>query len=228
MVRDFHRVIGEEARKQILKAEAKLPTAIIACVGGGSNAIGIFHAFLNDPGVQLIGVEAGGRGHSLGEHAARFGAAATPSTTPPPSTERAAPASCRAPTLMCCKTRAGQIAAHPLRLRRTRLPGHRTRARLAARSRPRRIRLRRRPRSPRRPPPARPSRRHHLRPRVRPRRSRVHQARPQDEPVRCGDRQHLRPRRQRHRHPARRIWRCESTRQGPKNGQVITFIIIIF
>ncbi len=73
MVRDFHRVIGEEARKQILKAEAKLPTAIIACVGGGSNAIGIFHAFLNDPGVALIGVEAGGRGHSLGEHAARFG-----------------------------------------------------------------------------------------------------------------------------------------------------------
>jgi tryptophan synthase beta chain len=72
MVRDFHRVIGEEARKQILQAEKKLPTAIIACVGGGSNAIGIFHAFLNDPGVALIGVEAGGRGHSLGEHAARF------------------------------------------------------------------------------------------------------------------------------------------------------------
>ena len=72
MVRDFHRVIGEEARKQILKAEAKLPTVIIACVGGGSNAIGIFHAFLSDPGVALIGVEAGGRGHSLGEHAARF------------------------------------------------------------------------------------------------------------------------------------------------------------
>ena len=72
MVRDFHRVIGEEARKQILKAEGKLPTAIIACVGGGSNAIGAFHAFLNDPGVALIGVEAGGRGHSLGEHSARF------------------------------------------------------------------------------------------------------------------------------------------------------------
>ena len=75
MVRDFHRVIGEEARKQILKAQGKLPTAIIACVGGGSNAIGIFHAFLNDRDVQLIGVEAGGRGHSLGEHAARFEAA---------------------------------------------------------------------------------------------------------------------------------------------------------
>jgi tryptophan synthase beta chain len=73
MVRDFHRVIGEEARKQILKAEGKLPTAVIACVGGGSNAIGAFYEFIGDREVQLIGVEAGGRGNSLGEHAARFG-----------------------------------------------------------------------------------------------------------------------------------------------------------
>jgi tryptophan synthase beta chain len=72
MVRDFHRVIGREARRQILHAEGRLPTAVIACVGGGSNAIGIFYEFLNDPGVQLIGVEAGGRGHALGDHAARF------------------------------------------------------------------------------------------------------------------------------------------------------------
>jgi tryptophan synthase beta chain len=72
MVRDFHRVIGQEARAQILKAEGRLPTAIIACVGGGSNAIGAFYEFIKDPGVQLIGVEAGGRGHALGEHAARF------------------------------------------------------------------------------------------------------------------------------------------------------------
>jgi len=72
MVRDFHRVIGQEARKQILKAEGRLPTAIIACVGGGSNAIGIFHEFLKDREVKLIGVEAGGRSHSLGDHAARF------------------------------------------------------------------------------------------------------------------------------------------------------------
>jgi tryptophan synthase beta chain len=72
MVRDFHRVIGREARKQILQAEGKLPTAIIACVGGGSNAIGIFYDFLQDRKVQLIGVEAGGRGEGLGEHAARF------------------------------------------------------------------------------------------------------------------------------------------------------------
>ena len=72
MVRDFHSVIGRETRAQILKAEGRLPTAIIACVGGGSNAIGIFHEFLDDKKVKLIGVEAGGRGEQLGEHAARF------------------------------------------------------------------------------------------------------------------------------------------------------------
>ncbi len=72
MVRDFHRVISQEARKQILKAERRLPSAVIACVGGGSNAIGAFYEFIKDKDVQLIGVEAGGRGRSLGEHAARF------------------------------------------------------------------------------------------------------------------------------------------------------------
>ncbi|MBM3773974.1 MAG: tryptophan synthase subunit beta [Acidobacteria bacterium] len=72
MVRDFQKVIGEEARRQILEAEGRLPDQVIACVGGGSNAIGIFHAFLDDAGVELIGVEAGGRGRRLGEHAARF------------------------------------------------------------------------------------------------------------------------------------------------------------
>jgi tryptophan synthase beta chain len=72
MVRDFHKVIGREARAQILKAEGKLPAAILACVGGGSNAIGIFHDFIADKKVQLIGVEAGGRGAALGDHAARF------------------------------------------------------------------------------------------------------------------------------------------------------------
>jgi tryptophan synthase beta chain len=72
MVRDFQSVIGREARAQILKQERRLPTAIIACVGGGSNAMGIFHAFVPEKRVQLIGVEAGGRGFALGEHAARF------------------------------------------------------------------------------------------------------------------------------------------------------------
>jgi tryptophan synthase beta chain len=72
MVRDFHSVIGREARAQIMKAEGKLPAAIIACVGGGSNAIGIFHEFIKDKRVKLIGVEAGGRSDRLGDHAARF------------------------------------------------------------------------------------------------------------------------------------------------------------
>jgi tryptophan synthase beta chain len=72
MVRDFHRVISREARVQMMEQEGKLPTAIVACVGGGSNAIGAFYEFLPDANVQLIGVEAGGRGPGLGEHAARF------------------------------------------------------------------------------------------------------------------------------------------------------------
>jgi tryptophan synthase beta chain len=72
MVRDFHKVTGREARAQILRAEGKLPAAIIACVGGGSNAIGIFFEFIKDKKVQLIGVEAGGRSPALGDHAARF------------------------------------------------------------------------------------------------------------------------------------------------------------
>ncbi len=74
MVRDFHKVIGKEARAQILQAEGRLPTLLVACVGGGSNAIGLFHEFLPDAGVKLLGVEAGGRGHSLGQHAARLAA----------------------------------------------------------------------------------------------------------------------------------------------------------
>ena len=72
MVRDFHRVIGLETRAELLKREGRLPDAIFACVGGGSNAIGMFHAFVGDESVQLIGVEAGGRSGVLGQHAARF------------------------------------------------------------------------------------------------------------------------------------------------------------
>jgi tryptophan synthase beta chain len=72
MVRDFQKIIGEEARRQILESEGRLPDAIFACVGGGSNAIGIFHAFLPDDSVELIGIEAGGRGDAMGDHAARF------------------------------------------------------------------------------------------------------------------------------------------------------------
>jgi tryptophan synthase beta chain len=75
MVRDFHKVIGEEAREQIMEAEGRLPDLLVACVGGGSNAIGLFNAFLSDKSVRLLGVEAGGRGKSLGEHASRLAAA---------------------------------------------------------------------------------------------------------------------------------------------------------
>jgi tryptophan synthase beta chain len=72
MVRDFHRCISREMKAQILEKEGRLPSAVLACVGGGSNAIGAFYEFLNDKSVRLIGVEAGGRGTALGEHAARF------------------------------------------------------------------------------------------------------------------------------------------------------------
>src|SRR5213075_251336 len=74
MVRDFHRVIGQEARAQILEHEGRLPDCLIACVGGGSNSIGLFHPFLGDESVRMIGVEAGGCGNQLGQHAARFNA----------------------------------------------------------------------------------------------------------------------------------------------------------
>src|ERR1700691_1113740 len=75
IVRDFQKIIGEEAREQILRAEKRLPDHLFACVGGGSNAIGLFHAFLGDASAKMAGVEAGRRGKSLGDHAARLGAA---------------------------------------------------------------------------------------------------------------------------------------------------------
>ncbi len=75
MVRDFQSIIGREAREQILAAEKRLPTHLFACVGGGSNAIGLFYSFLPDADVKMVGIEAGGRGNELGEHAARLAAA---------------------------------------------------------------------------------------------------------------------------------------------------------
>ena len=72
MVRDFHRVIGLEARRQILEREERLPDVLVACVGGGSNAIGLFHPFLDDASIRMVGVEAGGDGIVEGRHAARF------------------------------------------------------------------------------------------------------------------------------------------------------------
>jgi tryptophan synthase beta chain len=74
MVRDFHAVIGHETRAQILEREGRLPAAVVACVGGGSNAMGIFHAFVDDPGVDLVGVEAAGEGIASGRHSATLSA----------------------------------------------------------------------------------------------------------------------------------------------------------
>src|SRR5438046_3789895 len=72
MVRDFQSVIGREARAQILEREGRLPDVLVACVGGGSNSIGLFYDFVRDKQIRMIGVEAGGRGRRLGDHAARF------------------------------------------------------------------------------------------------------------------------------------------------------------
>ena len=91
MVRDFHRVISKESKRQILEHEGRLPDAIVACVGGGSNAIGAFYEYIPDANVELIGVEAGGRGTALGEHAARFSGAVSP-------------ACCKAPTATSSRT----------------------------------------------------------------------------------------------------------------------------
>lgn len=77
MVRDLQSVIGRETRQQIMEKEGRLPDMLIACVGGGSNSIGMFHEFLREPGVAMLGVEAGGRGPQIGEHAARFHAGAS-------------------------------------------------------------------------------------------------------------------------------------------------------
>lgn len=78
MVRDFHRIIGVEARGQVLDTYGRLPDAVLACVGGGSNAMGIFHRFIDDAGVRLVGLEGGGEGVESGRHAARFSGQATP------------------------------------------------------------------------------------------------------------------------------------------------------
>jgi tryptophan synthase beta chain len=72
MVRNFQRVIGDEARRQILEKEERLPDLLLACVGGGSNAMGLFYPFLKDKSVMMVGVEAGGEGIEAGKHAARF------------------------------------------------------------------------------------------------------------------------------------------------------------
>ncbi len=154
MVRDFQSVIGEEAKLQLQQAEGRLPDAAVACIGGGSNAMGLFHPFLDDTTVRLIGVEAGGHGIETGA------ACRQPDRRPP---RRAA----RQPHLPAAGRRRPDHrgAQHQ---RRPRLPRHRPRTFLAARHRPRRICLRHRPGGADRVPALHPDRRHHPRARTRP------------------------------------------------------------
>jgi hypothetical protein len=124
MVRDFQSVIGIEAKEQMLEAEGRLPDLIIAAVGGGSNAIGMFHPFLDDASVKIVGVEAGGKGCRATSIAPR---------SPP-----VRPACCTATAPICCRMRRPD-QGRPFDLGRPRLSRHRPRAFLAERYRPRRI-----------------------------------------------------------------------------------------
>ena len=152
MVRDFNSVIGREARAQILEQAGRLPDAVVACVGGGSNAIGVFHAFLDDPDVELHGVEAaGGR---PGDRAARR-----------PAQRRPARRAARQPDVSHAG-RGRTDPGHPLDIGRSRLPGSRAGALVAQGHRASDLYLRDRRRNPRRLRAADPDRGHHPRARI--------------------------------------------------------------
>jgi tryptophan synthase beta subunit len=165
LVRDFQSVIGREARAQILEAEGRLPDLLMACVGGGSNAIGLFHAFLDDKRVEMLGVEAGGSGIDSGKHAARF--------APPPLAGNTG-----------VEARLGVLHAgrsdcrDPLHQRRVGLSLGGTGARLVARSRTGGVYLRHRRRGPGCGPTSQRNGRHHPGPGVGPRHSRGSQTSP--------------------------------------------------
>ena len=175
MVRDFHRVIGREARAQIQRQSGRLPALAVACVGGGSNAIGLFSAFLDDDGVRLLGVEAGGTGPRLGQHAARFqdGRGSGGDVGVLHGTQDLRPAGSRWPDRQ-----------HALGLGRARLSGGRPGTRAAARSRTRRIHPRQRRGGGRRVSSPGALRRHSAGPRERPRRGGRRRTRLQHAPLR--------------------------------------------
>ena len=125
MVRDFHRVIGLEAREQVLERVGRLPDAVAACVGGGSNAIGIFHAFLDDPGVRLVGFEPGGDGVETGRHGATL--------------SEGSPGALHGALSYLLQDEDGQTARVVLDLRRAGLPRRRAGARAAQGPRPGRV-----------------------------------------------------------------------------------------
>ena len=182
MVRDFQRVIGDEARAQVLEREGRLPDAVLACVGGGSNAIGIFTAFVPDDGVRLVGFEAGGDGVETGRHAATI-------------TGGDAGRAARRPVLPAAGR---QRPDHRVALdhRRPGLPRRRPRALLPARHRPGRVPPDHRRRGDGGLRAALPHRGHHPGDRVRARARRRDEARPGAGPGRAAAGQPLRPRRQ--------------------------------
>ena len=130
MVRNFQRVIGDEARAQILEQEERLPDLLVACVGGGSNAIGLFYPFLEDESVKMLGVEAGGEGIMPEQHAARF--------------QGGSLGVLQGTRSFILQDENGQIQSTHSVSRRTGLRGRRAGARLVARQKPRRIQLRHR------------------------------------------------------------------------------------
>ena len=154
LVRDFNSVIGREARAQVLELAGRLPDACVACVGGGSNAMGLFHPFLDDADVALYGVEAGGSGVETGKHAAPLSAGR--------------PGVLHGNRTYLMQDSDGTDHAGALHLRGTRLPGRRSGAFLAQRHRPRDLRRGERRRGARGVPRVHPDRRDHSRPRVEP------------------------------------------------------------
>ena len=157
MVRDFQAVIGREARAQVLEADGRLPDLLVACVGGGSNAIGLFFAFLEDAGVRMVGVEAGGRSARPGDHAARFLAEAG---------SGAGVGVLQGTRTYLLQDEAGNVLPTHSVSAGPRLPGGRPRARAPPRRGPGRVRLGHRRGGPRRLPPPGRDRGHPARPRV--------------------------------------------------------------
>ena len=213
MVRNFQRIIGDEARAQILEKEKRLPDLLIACVGGGSNAIGLFYPFLDDKSVKLVGVEAGGRGIRPEQHAARF--------------QGGSLGVLQGTRSYILQDEFGQIqSTHSvsagLGLRRRRAG-----TRLVARRQPRRIHLRHRRPGARRLHETRAAGRHHPRAGKRPRRGRVHGARAEDGQGRAHHREPLRPRRQRRGAGGGQgeAWKCRSESAGIKSQEAKTSLM---
>ena len=184
MVRDFQSVIGRETREQIMKAEGRLPDTLVACIGGGSNAMGLFHPFLDDPMVAMIGVEAGGHGIETGLHAA--------------SLNGGQPGVLHGNRTYLLAERGRPDHRRAFDLGRARLSRDRAGARLAARSRPRRIRLDHRPRGARRVPDVQPAGGHHPGAGAGARAGACRQDRPDPAAQPPARDEHVRPRRQGH------------------------------